>query len=88
MSLKNTVIKYTAALTSGLLMTIILTIGFICKRSQFQVKKRNVPPRVLTDPALWKHGHLSLRVSTSKYLHIDFSTFIRINKTFGELTEI
>lgn len=61
MSLKDTVIKYTAALISGYLVTIILTIGFICKRSEFRAKKRNVPPKVLTDSALWKHGHLSLR---------------------------
>jgi hypothetical protein len=78
MSLKDTVIKYTAALISGYLVTIILTIGFICKRSEFRAKKRNVPPKVLTDSALWKHGHLSLRVSTSEYFHLYFSTFIRI----------
>jgi len=78
MSLKDTAIKYTAALISGFLVTIILTIGFVCKRSQFQVKKRDVRPRVLTDSALWKHGHLSLRVSTSKYLHMYFSTFVGI----------
>jgi hypothetical protein len=63
MSLKDTVIKYTAALVSGVLLTIILTIGFICKRSKFHAKKRNVPPKVLTDSALWKHGYVSLRVS-------------------------
>lgn len=85
MSFKGTVIKYAAALISGFLMTVILTIGFICKRSEFKPKKRSLPPKVLTDPTLGKHEHLSLRVSTSKYLHMDFIIFIRIMYRVGIL---
>ena len=78
MSLRDTAIKYATALITGFLMTVVLTIGFVSKRSRFGVKKRDVPPRVLTDSALWKHGHLSLRVSTAEYLHRDLNTVIRI----------
>ncbi|KDR24344.1 epoxide hydrolase 1-like [Zootermopsis nevadensis] len=60
MSLKKILIKYTLALFTGFLMTIILTIGFIFKRSEFQVKKRNAP-KFLTDTSLWKHGYLTLK---------------------------
>lgn len=61
MSLGETLIKYTVALISGFLISIVLTIGYITKRSEFKVKKRNTPPKVLTDSSLWKHGYLSLK---------------------------
>jgi hypothetical protein len=64
MSLRETLIKYTVALISGFLISIVLTIGYIAKRSEFKAKRRYAPPEVLTDSSLWKHGYLSLKVST------------------------
>jgi hypothetical protein len=63
MSLRETLIKYTVALISGFLISIVLTIGYITKHSEFKAKKRSTPPKVLTDSSLWKHGYLSLKVS-------------------------
>jgi hypothetical protein len=63
MSLRETLIKYTVALITGFILSVLLTIGYITKRSEFKVKKRNNPPNVLTDSSLWKHGYVSLKVS-------------------------
>jgi hypothetical protein len=66
MSLRETLIKYTVALITGFLFSILLAIGYITKRSEFKAKTRSIPPRVLTDSSLWKHGYLSLKVG--KYI--------------------
>jgi hypothetical protein len=67
MSLKVVFIKYTVALITGFLFAISLAIGFVCKRSEFKVKKRNAP-KFLTDSSLWKHGYLTLKVSKHKQI--------------------
>jgi hypothetical protein len=64
MALLQSLIVYTIAFFVGLYMSLRLAIRYVLNPSAFPVKKRDTPPKCLTDPDLGIHGYLSLKVST------------------------